>query len=179
MTNIQLERRPDRMQYRTADPLSTESMENVLAFRRDEVNSQKDQGAAAIEMVCRAAGLMREVEQRASDIESRAKTLAKRAIEKLELAEERVDSAVRERQAAQDATNETNLRLHEAEIALENAESRIASYEAKVSAAEERADAVEMRAREARAALVRIESAIRTHLLGVGRLPSENLAAAA
>jgi chromosome segregation ATPase len=179
MTNILLERRPDRMQRRTTDSSSTESMENVLAFRRDESSSQKDQGAAAIEMVYRAAGLMREVEQRASDIESRAQALARRAIEKLELAEQRVDSAGRGRQAAQDATNEANLSLNEAEIALENAESRIASYEAKVAEAEERADAAEMRAREARAALVRIESAIRTHLLGADQVPTENLAAAA
>ena len=179
MPNIQLERRRDHNQSQIADPSSAESTENILAFRREGPYLRKEQGAAAIEMVGQVAGFIREVEQRAGDVESRARALTKIAIEKLELAEQRVDSAVRGGLAAQDATNEANLRLHEAEIALNNAESRIASYEAKVSAAEERANAAEVRAKDASAALVRIESAIRTHLFAAGHVVSSNLVAAA
>ncbi len=162
-----------------ADSSSAELAENILCFRDDPSGSRSDQGALVIHMVHQAAELIRGMEQRAADIESRAQALAKRVISELELAEQRLCSAEAERQETEAGINKANLRVHEADIALENAESLIAATEAKLSAAEQRADAAEERAKETGAALVRIEDAIRTHLLGAGEVASNNLAAAA
>jgi chromosome segregation ATPase len=167
------------MRSHLAGSSSTEVAENILSFREDLSGPRSDQGASAIRMVHQAAELIRKIEQQAADVESRAQDLAKRLIVELELAERRLCSAEAERQATEADINEANLRVHEAGIALENAESIIASTEARLSAAEQRADEAEARAKEAGAALVRIEDAIRTHLLGAGRFASNSLAAAA
>jgi uncharacterized protein (DUF3084 family) len=167
------------MRSDVADSSSAELAENILTFQDDLSGPQKVQGALAIQMVHQAAELIRGMEQQAVDIESRAQALAKRVIAELELAKQRLCSAEVERQTSDANINKANLRVHEADIELANAESLIASTEAKLSAAEERADAAEARVKEAEKALIRIEDAIRTHLLGQRPGASSNLAAAA
>jgi chromosome segregation ATPase len=162
-----------------ADSALARLAENSSTFQHDLSGPRKDQGALVIQMVHQAAELIRGMEQQAADTESRAQALAKRLIAELELAEQRLCSADAERQASEARINEANIRVHEADIALENAESLIAAIGVKLSAAERQADAAETRAKEADKALIRIEDAIRIHLLGQRSDASSNLAAAA
>jgi chromosome segregation ATPase len=177
MANIQ----PEWIRHQSdiGESSSPELSDDVLSFRRDPANLSKERDAAAIEMVYQAASLIKEIEHRAADTDMRAQALVACAFEKLELAERRMYAADEELHTIQASIDEANLRLHEIEGALGDAESCIVSTEANLAAAEQRADAAEMRADEARAALVRIENAIRTHLLGLDRVASRTLAAAA
>jgi DNA repair exonuclease SbcCD ATPase subunit len=131
----------------------------------DSTCSATEDGAAVLYLVYRAAEALTAAEDRAIDIEARAQTLARRAMEEVKLAEQRVHAVDAERQAIESKLSEANTRVQECEIALEKSESRSAVAEAKLTAAEHRAREAELRANAARAALVRIEEAIRTHLL--------------
>ena len=138
-----------------------------------------EDGTAVLYLVYRAAEALTAAEDRATDFEARAETLARRTIEELELAEERLQAVDAERQAMEEGLREANSRVQECEIALKNSESRTAVAEAKLTAAERRALEAELRANAARAALVRIEEAIRTHLLRADQRHSDKLKAAA
>jgi chromosome segregation ATPase len=142
---------------------STESASEELDS--DSVCSAAEDGAAVLYLVYQAAEALTAAEDRVSDIEARAQTLAQRAMEQIKLAEQRANEVDAERRAIESRLNEANTRIKEYEIALEKSESRNAVAEAKLTAAEQRARKAESRANAARTAMVRIEEAIRTHLL--------------
>jgi chromosome segregation ATPase len=129
--------------------------------------------------VYRAAEVLTAAEDRAIDCEARAETLASRTMEELKLAEQRLYAIDAERQEIESKLNEANSRLQAYEVALKNSESRNAVAEAKLTAAERRALEAETRANAARAALLRIEEAIRTRLLAGDQRHSGKLKAAA
>ena len=131
----------------------------------DSICSPTEDGAAVLYLVYQAAEALTAAEDRVSDIEARAQTLAQRAMEEVKLAEQRVKEVDAERRAIESRLNEANIRIKECEIALEKSESRNAVAEAKLTAAEHRAREAESRANATRTAMVRIEEAIRTHLL--------------
>jgi DNA repair exonuclease SbcCD ATPase subunit len=131
----------------------------------DSVCSPAEDGAAVLYLVYQAAEALTAAEDRVSDIEARAQTLAQRAMEEIKLAEQRVNEVDAERRAIESRLNEANIKIKDCEIALEKSESRNAVTEAKLTAAEHRAREAESRANATRTAMVRIEEAIRTHLL--------------
>jgi chromosome segregation ATPase len=141
--------------------------------------SESEDGAAVLYLVYRAAEVLTAAEDRATDSEARAETFAGRTTEELKLAEERLYAVDAERQEIESKLNEANRRVQEYAVALENSASRNAVAEAKLTAAERRALEAETRANAARAALLRIEEAIRTHLLGRDQRYSSKLKAAA
>ncbi len=145
----------------------------------DSICSAAEDGAAILYLVYQAAEALTAAEDRVSDVEARAQTLAQRAMEEIKLAERRVDELDEERRAIESRLNEANTRIKECEIALEKSDTRNAIAEAKLIAAEHRAREAESRAKAARAALVRIEEAIRTHLLRPDRPRSTKLSKAA
>jgi chromosome segregation ATPase len=148
-------------------------------FGSHSAHSESEEGAAVLYLVYRAAEVLTAAEGRATDSETRAETLASRATEQLKLAEQRLHAVDAERQDIASKLNEANSRLQEYEVALRNSEARNAVAEAKSTAAERRALEAETRANAARAALLRIEEAIRTHLLaGDQRHPGKLKAAA-
>src|ERR1700730_8947698 len=126
--------------------------------------SESEDGAAVLYLVYRAAEVLTAAEDRATDSETRAATLASRTTEQLKLAEQRLCAADAERQEIESKLNEAINRVQEYEVALRNSEARNAVAEAKFSASERRALEAETRANATRAALQRIEGAIRTHL---------------
>ena len=134
-------------------------------FGSHSAYSESEDGAAVLYLVYRAAEVLTAAEDRAIDCEARAETLASRTMEELKLAEQRLYAVDAERQEIESRLNEANCRVQEYEVALKNSESRNAIAEAKLTAAERRALEAETRANAARAALLRIEEAIRTHLL--------------
>ena len=114
--------------------------------------------SAVINLVHQAAEVFSSMEDHARETEARTQSLCKSALERLELAEKRIETDERERR---DAIN----KLRDASKALEEAQSRIIAVEDRLTAAEFRAQAAEADAREAKQALALVEEAIRSRLL--------------
>ena len=129
--------------------------DKVLRFPDTPARLPEERGQAALELVHRAAEVIR-------DVEDRARSIAEDAVGKLQLANDRIQVLEAERRAAE-------VRIQEAEEALKRAAARIAVAEDRLVQAERHAKAAEMRASEAEKALMRIEDAVRTRLLGQQR----------
>ena len=142
-----------------------ERTEKILPFPYAPARSPEERGKQTLDLVHRAAEVIR-------GIEDRARSLAEDAVEQLQRANTRIQSLEAERRAAE-------ARAQEAEEALKRAASRIAAAEDHVARAERTARAAEMRAIETEKALVRIEDAVRTRLLGQRRgAPGHHVTAA-
>jgi hypothetical protein len=115
-------------------------------------------GAVALDLVHRAAQLIRGIENRSADIGGRARSLVQRA---LQLAEARVQTAEAERQSAIDAAA---AKIRELEIELQQTQARCTSAEIKISAADMRAKVAEARASEAMNAIAQIEDSLRNEI---------------
>jgi hypothetical protein len=177
MTQHRLERlQLDERTERVANPSFQASSED---FASHSACSESEDGAAALYLVYRAAEVLAAAEDRAADSETRAETLASRTMEQLKLAEQRLYAVDAEQQEIESRLNEANSRVQQYEVALKNSEIRNAVTEAKLAAAERRALEAETRANSARAALLRIEEAIRTRLLAGDQRYSTKLKAAA
>ena len=118
--------------------------------------------STVIDLVHQAAELFSGLENRARETEARAHSLCKNALERLELAEKRIETVERERHKAID---EADGKLRDASKALEQARLRLVEAEDQVRAAEFRAQAAEAKAREAKHALALVEEAIRSRFL--------------
>jgi uncharacterized protein involved in type VI secretion and phage assembly len=132
--------------------------ENVVSFAR----SGPDCGTTALSLVYQAAEVFSGMEDHARKTEARAQSLCKSAVERLKLAEKRIEAAER---ARTEIINEADCRLQDASRALKQAQSRIEVAEDRLTAVEFRAQAAEAEAREARQALALVEEAIRRRLL--------------
>ena len=177
MTQLHLERlRLDEQIEMVAPPSFQPSSED---FGYHSACSESEDGAAVLYLVYRAAEVLAAAENRATDSETRAETLASRTMEQLRLAEQRLYAVDAEQQEIESKLNEANNKVQKYEVALKNSEARNAVTEAKLTAAERRAHEAETRANAARAALLRIEEAIRTHLLAGDQRYSSKLKAAA
>jgi hypothetical protein len=136
-------------------PAPVQQSNKVLQFPDASAPGPEARGQAALELVYRAAEVIREVEDRARNI-------AEDAVGKLQLANDRIQVLEAERRAAE-------VRIQEAEEALKRAAARIAIAEDRLVQAERLAKAADTRASEAEKALMRIEDAVRTRLLGERR----------
>jgi uncharacterized lipoprotein NlpE involved in copper resistance len=177
MTQLHLERLRSDEQSEMVDFPSVRALSGDVS--PDSACSESEDGAAVLYLVYRAAEVLTAAEGRATDSETRAEALASRATEQLKLAEQRLRAADAERQEIESKLNEANSRAQEHEVALRNSEARNAVAEAKFRACERRALEAETRANATRAALQRIEEAIRTHLLAGDQRYSSKLKAAA
>jgi hypothetical protein len=177
MTQIHLER------FRSDEQSEMDDLPSIQTPPEDSDShsacSESEDGAAVLYLVYRAAEVLTAAEGRATDSETRAETVASRTMEQLKLAEQRLNAFDAERQEIESKLNEAYSRLQEYEIALRNSEARNAVAEAKLRATERRALKAETRADAGRAALLRIEEAIRTHLLAGDQRYSSKLQAAA
>lgn len=142
------------------DPRTRLGAENVQSFAR---SSEPDRGATALNLVYQAAEVFSEIEVRAQEAEARAQSLYATAAEKLQFAEDLVESAQRSRR---EIIADADRRLKEASRALKQAELQITAAEDKAIAADLRAQVAEEKARKAIEALARVEQAIRNRLLG-------------
>jgi chromosome segregation ATPase len=133
-------------------------------------------GATALDLVHQAARMIHAVTERAGEAEARARLIVESAINKLEAAESR-HRVEQSRQG--EKLDQAAAELAEAGKTLKRLQIRIATAEAELSAAETRAEAAEARAAEAREALLRVEDAIRVHLLLERPEGSGDLSAAA
>src|ERR1043166_6206456 len=115
---------------------TAETPAKVVSLDRPAAGAGRTRGAAALELVSRAAEAINDVEERANETEARAKSLVRGAIEKLHAAEARIEAA---ETARREVIDETAARLAEAVEALKRAEARVAAAEAEALAAETRA----------------------------------------
>src|SRR3984893_9173148 len=138
---------------------SSSGDENVLSFAR---SSAPDCGETALNLVYQAAEVFSSMQDHARETEARAQSLCKSAVERLKLAEKRVEAAER---ARCEIINEADCKLQEASRALKQAQSRIEAAEDQLTAVEFRAQAAEAEAREAKQKLALVEEAIRKRLL--------------
>jgi hypothetical protein len=166
----------EHMMDRVTRSAAGDPVEKIVAINRRQPGAGTSQGAAALDLVYQAAEAISGIELRANETAACAQSLVKSAIEKLHLAESRIQSAENARRTTID---ETAAQIQEAVDALKQAGARVEAAEARASAAETRARAAEARTSEAEAALKRIEDAIRTQLLGTRRAPAGKLSAAA
>jgi hypothetical protein len=147
---------------------------NILHFAPPQPG---DSGAStALDLVYQAAEVFTGMEVHARETEARARSLCQSAVERLQLAEQRVEAAER---ARRDIIHDVDGKLQEASRALQQAQSRFESAEHHAAAAEARALAAETEAREARRVLAQVEEAIRSRLLGESLAAFEPLHAVA
>jgi hypothetical protein len=133
--------------------------ENTLSFAR---TSSRDQGSIALNLVYQAAEVFSGIEDRARETEARAQSVCKRAADKLKFAEQRVETAERDRR---EIIDQADRKLQDASRALKQVESRITVAEDYATAAEFRAQAAEVQLQKLRQELGFIEDAIRRRLL--------------
>jgi chromosome segregation ATPase len=132
--------------------------ENVLSFAR----SATDCGTTALNLVYQAAQVFSSIEDHARETEARAQSQCKSAVERLKLAEKRLEAA---ELAQHEVIREADYKLQEASRALKQAQSRIVAAEDQLTAVEFRAQAAEAEANEAKQALALVEEAIRRRIL--------------
>jgi chromosome segregation ATPase len=133
--------------------------ENVLSFPRPLA---PDSSTTALNLVYQAAEVFSSIEDRARETEARAQSLCKSAVERLKLADQRIEAAER---ARREIISEADCKLQDAARALKQAQSRIVAAEDQLTAMEFRAQAAEAEAREAKQSLALVEEAIRRRLL--------------
>ena len=121
-----------------------------------------DKGATALDLVYQAADVFRGMEKHARETEARAQALCTNALERMRLAEMRVEAA---EQAQRELIVAAERKLQNACRALEQAQSCIEAQKDKLTAAELRAEVAEAEARQAKEALSLVEEAIRKRLL--------------
>ncbi len=135
------------------------SRENVVEFARP---GSPDRGINALRLVYQAAEVFGDIQDQARETEARARALCQSAADRLKLANERAETAERERS---DVILQADAKLQEASRALELAQMRISAAEEQALAAEQRAKAAESEAQEAKQTLALVEDAIRRRLL--------------
>src|SRR5579872_3720577 len=104
----------EHMRNHLNEPLS-EPNDKVLNFRHSPAGPSRRQDADAVDLVYQAAGVVRDVQDRAAQIEARAEDLVKRAIEKLRVAEERIRSVELEQRQTEAELAEARPRAEAAE----------------------------------------------------------------
>jgi chromosome segregation ATPase len=146
--------------------MSNFSTKRVLSFP----SSTAIDGNAAVDLVYQAADLFRDLENRANENAKYAQTLAEKAVEKLQQAGERIQELEAERETTRGHIDEANVMVREAAEALKLERSRVKAAEEQLRQLEVRVRNAEARAEKSGNALTQVEHAIRTRLLGQGRL---------
>jgi chromosome segregation ATPase len=167
----------EHMRDRVSTPASIDP-DNLLSFP-PRASASSDSTTAALDLVSEAAETIRTIQERATQSEARAAVLAEQAIEKLRLAEARIQSAETARREAEENLQRAAERLEDTEEELERTGFRIRAAEAELAGAEDRIKATEARALTAERAFKQLEQAIRAQLIGLEKSMSARSAHAA
>jgi chromosome segregation ATPase len=161
-----------QMRDHIANSDSIDEPEKILRFPNVSACSIGKDDEAATDNVYQAAEVIWRMVERAAAVEARLRSLADGAVEKLQLANDRVQSLETERQVAEARIQEAEAHIRVAEDTLKLAELRIADAERQRSQADLRAKNAETQASEVQEVFTRIErmeDEIRTRLLGQER----------
>ena len=157
------------------DWTSSDPSEKVVRLRISR-GSTSEHTQRALSLISDAAQLISDMEERAIALQAHSDALLADAIEKLKAADERINFLESERKAAKTHIRETELKVEDLQSAVDEADSRMKA--AGQWQAERSARASATRAEEAEKALVQVEEAIRTQLIGKRAAPSKRVAAA-
>lgn len=155
----------DHLRDHTANVTSLDPPKNVLRMPRAAPSPSRSDASEILHLVTQAAEAIKEIDDRANAAETRVQSLAETAVEKLRLAETRIESAETARREAEHRLMETQERLRAAEEELSRSGARIAGTTAELNSAMQRLKAAETRAAAAERAVQQVEHAIRTQLV--------------
>jgi chromosome segregation ATPase len=137
--------------------------ENILHFPANTAGYR----GSALELVSQAAGVMKEIQERAAETEASAKGLVDKALEKLRLMGARVHSAETACRDAEEDISKLVARVKELERALAHTTAEKAKAEAQHAEAQKRLTVAEARAVTAENTATQIENLIRIQLMGL------------
>ena len=172
----------NHMQSYMADWTSSDPSEKVVRLRISR-GSTSEHTQRALSLISDAAQLISDMEERAIALQAHSDALLADAIEKLKAADERINFLESERKAAKTHIRETELKVEDLQSTVEDLQSAVDEADSRMKAAgqwqaERSARASATRAEEAEKALVQVEEAIRTQLIGKRAAPSKRVAAA-
>jgi len=174
----------NHMQSYMADWTSSDPSEKVVRLRISR-GSTSEHTQRALSLISDAAQLISDMEERAIALQAHSDALLADAIEKLKAADERINFLESERKAAKTHIREAELKVEDLQSTVEDLQSAVDEADSRMKAAGQRlwqaersARASATRAEEAEKALVQVEEAIRTQLIGKRAAPSKRVAAA-
>lgn len=147
----------------TADPI--EPSEGVLRFPSSPPSAATRSCGDALDLVYQAAEVIKGVENQATEAERRARDIAEKALQKLQVAENRIQELETELDTAKACINEARVKIKEADEAAKIERGRLEAADRKLCQIEMRARTAEAQAKENANAVLRIEEAIRTQIL--------------
>jgi len=146
-----------------ADPI--EPSEGVLHFPSTPPSAATRVYGDALDLVYQAAEVIKGIENQATVAEKRARDVAENAIQKLQLAENRIQELESELESARACINEARVKIREADETAKVDRSRLEAADRKLCQLEMRARTAEAQAKENANAVLRIEEAIRNQIL--------------
>ena len=157
----------EHMRDQSTNAASGDFGRNILNFPGDTQATSRYDASLALDLVSKAAEVIRGIHDRTAESEARAKALAEGVLEKLQLAEARIRSAEAARGLAEETLSKFSARLHEAERELARTKLRITAAEAQLTNAQQNMRSAEERAFNAEKAVSQIVDAIRIQLIGL------------
>jgi hypothetical protein len=149
-----------------------ESSERVFRFPGTTPSATSSRGCvAALDLVSQAAEVIKGIENHASESEKHVRSIADKALQRLQLAESRIEELETELQSAQACIREARVKIKESTESANIERSRLEAAERKMCQIEMRARTAEAQAKENANTVARIEEAIRVQILEK-RLPS-------
>ena len=142
-----------------------EPSEGVLRFPSTPPSAATRVCGDALDLVYQAAEVIKGIEHQATVAEKRARDVAENAMQKLQVAENRIQELETELESARVCISEARVRIKEADETAKVDRSRIEVADRKLCQLEMRARTAEAQAKENANAVLRIEEAIRNQIL--------------
>src|SRR5271170_6259082 len=149
-------------------PTKRRPSDKTFPFSNSVRSEARRDGDAVLALVYQAAEAAREIEVRASATANYAENIAQKAVDRLQVAERRIEELEAERRADQAYIGKAHLKIEEAAKALKLERARVQAAEDQLGELERRALAAEAFAEESDMALARIEDAISAQFIGRG-----------
>ena len=169
----------EHIQMLTSKTGPTEPRETILPLQSYPQPLGDLAPSTAIDLIYKAVEVVKRVEDHAKQTEERAQTIAQAAVEKLLLANKRIQELEEERLSAEARINDACVTLKEAADALRLEKLRVKAAEERIRLLELRFSSAEMHAKDGQTAIARIEEEIRTRLLAQRQFGFEESAVAA
>ena len=149
-----------------------ELSERVFNFPGSTPSATSKGRVAALDLVSQAVEVIKGIENHANELEKYVRSIADKAIQRLQLAEGRIEELETELQSAQVCIREARVKIKELVESANFERSRLEAAERKMCQIEMRARTAEAQAKENANTVARIEEAIRVQILEK-RLPKQ------
>ena len=141
------------------------SSERVFNFPGSTPSATSKGRVAALDLVSQAVEVIKGIENHANESEKHVRSIADKAIQRLQLAESRIEELETELQSAQACIREARVKIKESVESANFERSRLEAAERKMCQIEMRARTAEAQAKENANMVARIEEAIRVQIL--------------